>query len=114
MGKKRKKPAKVLTQFTKDFLARTKTARARTSYSQAKMGSFLGVDQGTYKNYESDHVMPPRLIPTFCVICRVDVAWLFSMKEEIWEEEVLPDVRPTRGRGGRPKTRQAEGSRPQP
>ena len=109
MGKKKKKSVKPLTQFTKDFMVRTKVARARTGYTQGKLGSLLGMDQGTYKNYETKRVLQARYIPTFCVICRVDAAWLFGMKDKIWEGEMRPEmrpgIRPTQGRGGRSRTR---------
>ncbi len=65
--------------FKKGFLARTKQARKRTSYSQNTLGELLGLDQGTYKQYETRSLIPHRLIPQFCALTATEITVLFGV-----------------------------------
>ena len=60
------------------FIGRTKAARIARYETQEEICFILGVDQGTYKQYETRSYMPHRFIPKFCVACNVDVNWLLT------------------------------------
>lgn len=66
------------TDFKADFCARVKAARIKKGLKQWQIAEILGMDQGTYKQYEGRSYMPHDLIPTFCLACDIDVSYLFT------------------------------------
>lgn len=68
------------SDFRLEFIERTKTARTRSGLTQDEMAKLLGLDQGTYKQYETRSLLPHRYIPAFCMITRVSESWLLSGK----------------------------------
>jgi len=60
------------------FIRRTKQAREAAFDSQKPMLTILGVDQGTYKQYETRTPLPHRFIPKFCAATRVSIEWLLT------------------------------------
>lgn len=87
--------------FKEEFTARVAFARHKAGYTQATMAEALGfgpVDdpagQSKYHKYEKRSLMPHHLIPKFCALCEINVAWLYSG----------PAVaRPVEKRGRKPK-----------
>lgn len=61
------------------FIRRTRMAReARFPEGQKPMYKILGIDQGTYKQYETRTPLPHRFIPKFCWACGIDTEWLLA------------------------------------
>lgn len=87
MGKKQ-----APTIFSSEFQARTKAAREAAGYSQARIAKLLGMEQGTYKQYESrpGSMLPHDLLPLFCELCKVSLTWMYLGEEA---ETALPAPR---------------------
>ena len=64
--------------FKEAFTDRVKAAREATGRTQQQMADALGIAQDRYKQYEGRTLMPHELIPLFCNICQIDVAYLFT------------------------------------
>lgn len=62
------------------FIQRVKQAREASGYSQEVMAGLLGMQQGTYKQYESRSLLPHYLFERFCLITRCDIIWLVAGK----------------------------------
>lgn len=60
------------------FIKRTKDARKARFDTQTPMLTILGVDQGTYKQYEKRTPLPWRYIPKFCAATGVSLEWLLT------------------------------------
>ena len=60
------------------FIARTRAAREARFETQKPMITILGIDQGTYKQYEIRTPLPHRHIPKFCAACGVTMEWLLT------------------------------------
>lgn len=60
------------------FIGRVKRARMARYDTQKPMCTILGIDQGTYKQYETRTPLPHRLIPKFCAATGVDMEWLLT------------------------------------
>jgi hypothetical protein len=60
------------------FIGRTRAARMARFEKQKPMLTILGLDQGTYKQYETRTPLPWRLIPKFCAATGVDIEWLLT------------------------------------
>lgn len=72
----RKPPRK---EVRRGFIQRTREARIRCGYSQEQIAEILGMNQGTYKNYEINRPLPHELIPTFCEACEILPGELYGM-----------------------------------
>lgn len=72
-----------VSRFSDDFQARTREAREAAGYSQTRLAKLLGIEQGTYKQYESraGSMLPHDLLPLFCELCRVSLAWMYLGEE---------------------------------
>jgi DNA-binding XRE family transcriptional regulator len=66
-------------EVRRGFIQRTREARAASRLSQPKMAKKLGIDQGTYKNYETIRPLPHELVPLFCEICEIGPADLYPV-----------------------------------
>lgn len=66
--------------FKEAFTGQVRAARAATGRTQQQMADALGIPQDRYKQYEGRTLMPHELIPLFCNICQIDVAFLFSRR----------------------------------
>lgn len=60
------------------FIGRTKLAREARYPTQGPMLIILGVEQGTYKQYETRTPLPHRFIPKFCAATGVSMEWLLT------------------------------------
>jgi hypothetical protein len=61
------------------FIQRTRLAReARFPEGQKPMYKILGIDQGTYKQYEIRTPLPRKYIPLFCHATGVTMEWLLA------------------------------------
>lgn len=60
------------------FIRRTKLAREARFPTQNPMLVILGVEQGTYKQYETRTPLPHRFIPKFCAATGVSLEWLLT------------------------------------
>jgi hypothetical protein len=60
------------------FIGRVRAAREARFPTQKPICTILGIDQGTYKQYESRTVLPHRFIPKFCAACGVTLDWLLT------------------------------------
>lgn len=60
------------------FIGRVRAAREARFPTQKPICIILGIDQGTYKQYESRTVLPHRFIPKFCAACGVTLDWLLT------------------------------------
>jgi len=83
------------SEFKLQFLARTAYAREKAGYTQETMAAALGMDQSKYSKYEIRTVLPHHLVVTFCSLCEVSLAWLYTAAVEV------PAAKPKRRR--RPK-----------
>jgi transcriptional regulator with XRE-family HTH domain len=70
-----------LTDFRHAICARTKAARERRDWTQDEMAGFLGIGQGTYKQYESRTPLPHHFIQRFCELTGVSIGWLLTGHE---------------------------------
>lgn len=91
------------------FIRRTKAAReARFPEGQKPMLTILGVEQGTYKQYETRTPLPHRYIPKFCAATGVSLDWLLTGEGKGPRVEGFIRHVPKRTRAtGRSKTRAA-------
>lgn len=86
------------------FIRRCKQAREATFDTQKPMLTILGLDQGTYKQYEIRTPLPHRYIPKFCAATRVSMEWLLTGEGQGPPELNYPKEVPTRlARRGRRK-----------
>lgn len=60
------------------FIGRVRAARMARFEKQKPMLTILGLDQGTYKQYETRTPLPWRLIPKFCAATGVEIEWLLT------------------------------------
>jgi len=60
------------------FIRRVKQAREARFPTQNPMLVILGVEQGTYKQYETRTPLPHRFIPKFCAATGVSMEWLLT------------------------------------
>jgi DNA-binding transcriptional regulator YiaG len=65
-------------QFKQTFTERVKAARVATGLKQWQVAELLSIPQDKYKQYEGRSLLPHALIGRFCLICRVNPAWLFT------------------------------------
>lgn len=80
------------------FIRRTKLAREATFETQKPMCTILGLDQGTYKQYESRTPLPHRYIPKFCAATRVSMEWLLTGEGQGPPTQEYPKEIPVRRR----------------
>jgi DNA-binding XRE family transcriptional regulator len=71
------------TDFKSAFINRTAEARKSAGYTQNEIATILGIDQGTYKQYETRSVLPHMYVIRFCTACRIDVEWLYGYSEHV-------------------------------
>lgn len=64
------------------FIRRTRLAREARYETQKPMLTILGIEQGTYKQYETRTPLPHRFIPKFCAATGVSVEWLLTGEGE--------------------------------
>ncbi len=64
------------------FVRRVRTARMARFDTQKPMITILGLDQGTYKQYETRTPLPHRFIPKFCAATGVEIDWLLTGEGE--------------------------------
>lgn len=69
--------------FKAQFIGRTKHARELSGLTQDELARLLGIDQGTYKQYETRSLLPHWLIESFCMITRTSEIWLLSGRGRI-------------------------------
>jgi hypothetical protein len=67
------------TAYKTAFMARVTAAR-KLRFTQQAMAESLGMEQDSYKQYETRSLMPHHLIPRFCTICGVSTDWLITGK----------------------------------
>lgn len=84
---------KALSEFEKDFIARTRAARAQR-YTQAEISELLDVDQGKWKHYETRSALPLELISRFCTACGITLEWMIEGKGRGPAVQPLPAPRP--------------------
>ncbi|MBL4761259.1 MAG: helix-turn-helix transcriptional regulator [Gammaproteobacteria bacterium] len=61
-----------------EYIARTKKARASTSFDQKQVADYIGVARNTYTAYEIDRPMPQKYQNKFCEFIDVEEKWLIS------------------------------------
>jgi hypothetical protein len=66
------------TEERLSFVRRVKQAREAAFDTQKPMMTILGVEQGTYKQYETRTPLPHRFIPKFCAATKVSMEWLLT------------------------------------
>jgi transcriptional regulator with XRE-family HTH domain len=69
------------TLFKEEFIARTKQARKQAGLSQQDMSDILGIEQGTYKQYEVRSPLPHQYVTAFCAATHVTTQWLFTGRQ---------------------------------
>jgi len=70
--------AKARSQFKSEFIARVIAAREARQLTQIQIAKGLGIKQDRYKQYETRSYLPHQFVPTFCLICGVEISWLYS------------------------------------
>lgn len=71
---------KLKSTYKSAFLARVVAARKQRYETQDAAATALGLEQDTYKQYESRSLMPHHMIPRFTAICGVSMDWLLTGK----------------------------------
>lgn len=66
-------------EFKRGFIQRTREARASAGLTGTEMARRLGLNQDTYKNYETNRILPPYYINPFCAICGIEVRDLYEL-----------------------------------
>lgn len=84
------------------FIRRVRQAREAAFDTQKPMLTILGLEQGTYKQYEIRTPLPHRFIPKFCAACRVSIEWLLTGEGQ-GPAEPIRFVPPRTHRRGRSK-----------
>lgn len=86
------------------FIRRVRLARESQFDTQKPMLTILGIDQGTYKQYETRTPLPHKFIPKFCAATRVSLEWLLTGEGKGPEVDDIPRQAPKRmGRARRSK-----------
>lgn len=75
------------------FIGRVRAAREARFPTQRPMLTILGIDQGTYKQYERRTPLPLRFIPKFCAATGVEIEWLLTGEGVGPKVEALPTPR---------------------
>jgi transcriptional regulator with XRE-family HTH domain len=75
--------------YNHELIARTKFAREATGFSQEEFAGFMGVVQGTWKQYETRTRLPHHMIVKFCSLARCDLRWFLS------GQGPAPEIAPT-------------------
>lgn len=86
------------------FIRRVRLAREARFETQKPMLTILGLDQGTYKQYETRTVLPHRFLPKFCAATGVELDWLLTGEgkgPEVAESPKQPPKRIAKARRGR-------------
>jgi hypothetical protein len=60
------------------YIERTRRARSMKFHGQKPVYTFLGVDQGSYKHWETSRPMPREYVPKFCLITECSMEWLLT------------------------------------
>jgi hypothetical protein len=81
------------TEEKLSFIGRVRAARMARYPTQKPMLTILGVDQGTYKQYEKRTPLPHRYIPKFCAATGVSMEWLLTGEGQGPAVEPLPAPR---------------------
>jgi hypothetical protein len=71
------------------FIGRVRAAREARFPTQKPMLTILGIDQGTYKQYETRTPLPYRFVPKFCAATGVSLEWLLTGEGQ---GPVVPDI----------------------
>lgn len=69
---------KAMDEFTLAFISRTREARTAANLTQDEVARVLGIEQPTYKWYETRTPLPHRYVAPFCTLTRVSSDWLFT------------------------------------
>lgn len=85
--------AQPLSEFERDFIARTRAARKKRFKSQQALCDVLSIDQGLYKHYETHRLLPVELLWRFIQACEVDPKWMLSGRGNGPAVEPLPAPR---------------------
>jgi transcriptional regulator with XRE-family HTH domain len=72
-----------LDNFRSDFCARTARARLAKNWTQQQMADALAVELSTYQKYEKRTPLPHHLVYRFCLICEVEMEWLFTGRSRL-------------------------------
>lgn len=70
------------TDETLAYIARVRAAREAKFKTQKPVYTFLGVDQQSYKHWETNRPLPRRHVPKFCIITEVKMEWLLANEGE--------------------------------
>jgi transcriptional regulator with XRE-family HTH domain len=81
------------TEERLSFIGRVRSARMARYPTQKPICVILGLDQGTYKQYEKRSPLPHRYIPKFCAACGVSLEWLLTGEGQGPAVEPLPAPR---------------------
>lgn len=88
-----------VTKDQYDYIARVREARKRSGHTQEVVAAEIGVDRGTYSNYEISRPMPQKYIGKFCAFIGVSTEWIingretFLDKDNSWEQKQLERIR---------------------
>lgn len=75
-----KRPAR--TTFKKGFIGRVRAARRAKGLTQDQVAIALGLGtQNDYKHYEKRSYLPHDLIEPFCLLCGVEIGYLYTGKK---------------------------------
>jgi DNA-binding transcriptional regulator YiaG len=75
--------AETEAQFRQLFTRRVKDARESAGMKQWQIAELLGIPREKYKHYEGRSLLPHYLVGRFCMLCRVDPAWLMTGKKPL-------------------------------
>jgi DNA-binding XRE family transcriptional regulator len=78
----------VAQQYRRAFCAATRQARQDARFTQEEMAQKLGLDEGTYKNYERGTALPHRFIVAFCVHASITIADLYTRVDTIFKKNL--------------------------
>lgn len=80
-------------EFRRGFIQRTREARSSVGLSASEVARRLGIDQGTYKNYEINRPLPHEYVLPFCEICGIVPVDLYALPARFRDKEAAQQFR---------------------
>ncbi len=68
------------TAFAAAFCGRTKRYREHLGFTQAQMAAALRIPLERYRKYETRSPLPHYLVPSFCLLCRIELEDLYGVQ----------------------------------
>jgi transcriptional regulator with XRE-family HTH domain len=70
-------------KFKMEFCERIALARSHKHWTQQQMADALGIELSAYQKYEKRSLLPHDLVYRFCLICDIELDWLFTGRSHL-------------------------------